>query len=93
MDIAFSIARDAYGVVFTDERTLEIDVPDSEIVTRMSGRRVHVASGRTYHVKFNPPKKEGVDDATGEPLIQRDELLLTSSTRSATPSPWAPAGR
>jgi adenylate kinase len=52
---------------------LEIDVPDSEIITRMSGRRVHVASGRTYHVKFNPPKVEGKDDATGEPLIQRDD--------------------
>jgi len=50
---------------------LEIDVPDSEIVTRMSGRRVHVASGRTYHVKFNPPKVEGKDDVTGEALIQR----------------------
>ena len=52
---------------------LEIDVPDSEIVSRMSGRRVHVASGRTYHVKFNPPKVEGKDDATGEALIQRDD--------------------
>jgi adenylate kinase len=52
---------------------LEIDVPDSEIVTRMSGRRVHVASGRTYHVKFNPPKVEGKDDASGEALIQRDD--------------------
>ena len=52
---------------------LEIDVPDSEIVARMSGRRVHVASGRTYHVKFNPPKAEGKDDVTGEPLIQRDD--------------------
>jgi len=52
---------------------LEIDVPDSEIVTRMSGRRVHVASGRTYHVKFNPPKTAGQDDVTGEPLIQRDD--------------------
>jgi adenylate kinase len=52
---------------------LEIDVPDGEIVTRMSGRRVHVASGRTYHVKFNPPKVEGKDDVTGEPLIQRDD--------------------
>src|SRR5436190_6717147 len=46
---------------------LEIDVPDGEIVTRMSGRRVHPASGRTYHVKFNPPKREGRDDPTGEP--------------------------
>jgi adenylate kinase len=52
---------------------LEIDVPDEEIVTRMSGRRVHPASGRTYHVKFNPPKAEGRDDATGEPLVQRDD--------------------
>jgi adenylate kinase len=52
---------------------LEIDVPDSEIVTRMSGRRVHAASGRTYHVKFNPPKAEGLDDVTGDALIQRDD--------------------
>lgn len=52
---------------------LEIDVPDSDIIERMSGRRVHVASGRTYHVKFNPPKVEGKDDVTGEPLIQRDD--------------------
>ena len=52
---------------------LEIDVADEEIVTRMSGRRVHPASGRTYHVKFNPPKSEGIDDVTGEPLIQRDD--------------------
>jgi adenylate kinase len=52
---------------------LEIDVPDAAIVERMSGRRVHMASGRTYHVRFNPPKVEGQDDATGEPLIQRDD--------------------
>jgi adenylate kinase len=52
---------------------LEIDVPDSEIIERMSGRRVHPGSGRTYHVKFNPPKVDGVDDVTGEPLIQRDD--------------------
>ena len=52
---------------------LEIDVPDEEIVARMSGRRVHMSSGRTYHVKFNPPKVEGKDDATGEALIQRDD--------------------
>ncbi len=52
---------------------LEIDVPDSAIVERMSGRRVHPASGRTYHVTFNPPKVEGVDDVTGEALIQRDD--------------------
>ncbi|MEY4285623.1 MAG: hypothetical protein RL111_2298 [Pseudomonadota bacterium] len=52
---------------------LEIDVPFDAIIERMSGRRVHVASGRTYHVKFNPPKVEGKDDATGEPLIQRDD--------------------
>ena len=52
---------------------LEFDVPDSSIIERMSGRRVHLASGRTYHVKFNPPRVEGQDDATGEPLIQRDD--------------------
>jgi adenylate kinase len=50
---------------------LEIDVPFSAIVERMSGRRSHAASGRTYHVKFNPPKVAGFDDITGEPLIQR----------------------
>lgn len=50
---------------------LEIDVPDEEIILRMGGRRVHLASGRTYHVKFNPPKVEGRDDVTGEPLVQR----------------------
>jgi adenylate kinase len=52
---------------------LEIEVPDEEIITRMSGRRVHPASGRSYHVKFNPPRREGLDDATGEPLVQRDD--------------------
>jgi adenylate kinase len=50
---------------------LEIDVPDASIIERMSGRRVHAASGRTYHVKFNPPKVAGKDDITGEDLIQR----------------------
>ena len=52
---------------------LEIAVPDSAIIERMSGRRVHVASGRTYHVTFNPPRVAGKDDVTGEPLIQRDD--------------------
>jgi adenylate kinase len=52
---------------------LEIDVPAEEIITRMSGRRAHLASGRTYHIKFNPPKIEGRDDVTGEPLVQRDD--------------------
>jgi adenylate kinase len=50
---------------------VEIDVPDSAIIDRMSGRRVHVASGRTYHVRFNPPQVAGIDDVTGEALIQR----------------------
>ncbi|MDD5175966.1 MAG: adenylate kinase [Sterolibacterium sp.] len=50
---------------------LEIDVADEEIITRMSGRRVHLGSGRTYHVKFNPPKVAGKDDVSGEDLIQR----------------------
>jgi adenylate kinase len=52
---------------------LEIAVPDAEIIERMSGRRVHIASGRTYHITFNPPKVAGQDDETGEPLIQRDD--------------------
>ena len=52
---------------------IEIDVPDSAIVERMSGRRVHPASGRTYHVKFNPPKVAGQDDVTGDVLIQRED--------------------
>jgi adenylate kinase len=52
---------------------VEIDVPDGEIIARLSGRRVHPASGRTYHIKFNPPKVAGQDDVTGEPLIQRDD--------------------
>src|SRR5574343_241693 len=61
---------------------LEIDVPFEAIIERMSGRRVHVASGRTYHVKFNPPKVEGKDDATGEDLIQRkDDEEATVRTR------------
>lgn len=55
------------------DAVVEIDVPDAEIIKRMSGRRVHVASGRTYHVVFNPPKMEGKDDVTGEDLIQRDD--------------------
>ncbi|WP_445371550.1 adenylate kinase [Methylomonas sp. HW2-6] len=52
---------------------VEIAVDDEEIIKRMSGRRVHPASGRSYHVVFNPPKQEGVDDVTGEPLLQRDD--------------------
>jgi adenylate kinase len=64
-------AMKAAGVAI--DYVLEIDVPDSDIIDRMSGRRVHVASGRTYHVRFNPPKVEGCDDVTGEPLIQRDD--------------------
>lgn len=52
---------------------LEIDVPFDAIIERMSGRRSHTASGRTYHVKYNPPKLEGKDDLTGEPLIQRED--------------------
>ena len=62
-------AMKAAGVAL--DLVLEIDVPDAAIIERMSGRRVHVASGRTYHVKFNPPKVAGKDDVTGEDLIQR----------------------
>ncbi|WP_019939813.1 adenylate kinase [Bordetella sp. FB-8] len=52
---------------------VEIEVPEDDIITRMGGRRVHPASGRTYHVVFNPPKEQGKDDVTGEPLVQRDD--------------------
>jgi adenylate kinase len=52
---------------------VNLDVPESEILSRLSNRRVHVGSGRTYHLVWNPPKKEGVDDVTGEPLLQRPD--------------------
>ncbi len=55
------------------EAVVDIDVPDEEIIKRMSGRRAHLASGRTYHIIYNPPKEEGKDDVTGEPLVQRDD--------------------
>ena len=55
------------------DAVIEIAVPDENIIERMSGRRVHPASGRTYHVRFNPPAREGIDDITGEPLVQRDD--------------------
>src|SRR6185436_227520 len=59
------------GVII--EHAVEIAVPDGVIIERMSGRRVHLASGRTYHEKYNPPKVAGKDDATGDALIQRDD--------------------
>jgi adenylate kinase len=55
------------------DAVVDINVPDEEIIKRMSGRRAHLASGRTYHVVFNPPKEEGKDDVTGELLVQRDD--------------------
>ena len=55
------------------DAVVDINVPDEEIIKRMSGRRAHLASGRTYHIIFNPPKEEGKDDVTGEPLVQRDD--------------------
>jgi adenylate kinase len=55
------------------EHAVEIAVDDAVIIERMSGRRAHLPSGRTYHVKFNPPKVAGQDDVTGEPLVQRDD--------------------
>jgi len=55
------------------DAVVDVDVPDEEIIKRMSGRRAHLSSGRTYHVIFNPPKVAGKDDVTGEPLIQRDD--------------------
>ena len=55
------------------DQVVEVAVDDEEIIERMAGRRVHLASGRTYHIIYNPPKKDGFDDETGEPLIQRDD--------------------
>ncbi len=55
------------------DHVVEIDVADEEIIKRMSGRRLHPASGRTYHILFNPPASEGLDDVTGEPLVQRED--------------------
>jgi adenylate kinase len=55
------------------DRIIEIDVPDKEIISRLSGRRVHAASGRIYHIEHNPPKNPGVDDVSGEPLVQRED--------------------
>ena len=55
------------------DAVVDINVPDEEIVKRMAGRRVHLSSGRTYHIMFNPPKEEGKDDVTGEDLIQRED--------------------
>jgi adenylate kinase len=64
-------AMKAAGVAL--DFVIEVDVPDADIIERMAGRRAHLPSGRTYHVKFNPPKVEGKDDVTGEPLVQRDD--------------------
>lgn len=55
------------------DKVIELKIDTEELFERVEGRRVHVASGRTYHVKFNPPKREGLDDITGEPLIHRDD--------------------
>ncbi|MES2075990.1 MAG: adenylate kinase [Pseudomonadota bacterium] len=69
--IAQADAMKANGI--NVDYVLEIDVPDASIIERMDGRRSHPASGRVYHVKFNPPKVEGKDDITGEDLVQRDD--------------------
>ncbi|SIN69695.1 Adenylate kinase [Sulfurivirga caldicuralii] len=69
--VAQADALKAAGVPI--DAVIEIDVPDDVIVERLSGRRVHPASGRTYHIVYNPPRQDGVDDITGEPLIQRDD--------------------
>ena len=66
-----AVAMRARGVRI--DSVVEISVPDEEIIRRMSGRWVHPGSGRTYHVQFNPPATDGVDDLTGEPLVQRDD--------------------
>lgn len=88
----------------TIDHVLEFDVPDAEIVGRMSGRRVHPASGRSYHIRFNPPRVDGFDDVSGEPLVQRDDDRVDTVMRrleifrrenqplSAFYSDWAMAG-
>ena len=69
----------------TIDHVIEISVPDDEIVKRLSGRRQHAGSGRVYHIDHNPPKQEGIDDITGEPLIQReDDKESTIRDRLAT---------
>ena len=72
------------------DRVVEIAVDDEEIVRRMAGRRVHLDSGRTYHLIYNPPKQEGVDDVTGEALIQRDDDQNGSAVwLVASPFKWS----
>jgi adenylate kinase len=67
------------------DKVINFNIPDSVLVERIAGRRVHPASGRSYHVKFNPPKVDGKDDLTGEPLIQRkdDDVSLVSTRLGA----------
>ena len=69
--IAQAQGLEAFGVKI--DHVIEINVADEEIVKRIAGRRMHPQSGRTYHIEFNPPKSQGIDDVTGEPLIQRDD--------------------
>ena len=69
--IAQAEGLDAMGISI--DYVIEINVADEEIVTRIEGRRMHPESGRSYHIKFNPPKIEGIDDISGEVLIQRDD--------------------
>jgi adenylate kinase len=64
---------DALGSMATLDQVINFELNDEEVVRRLSGRRVHPGSGRTYHVLFSPPKTEGVDDETGEPLVQRED--------------------
>lgn len=64
---------DALGKMVTLDRVINFELSDEEVVKRLSGRRVHPGSGRTYHVLFSPPRVEGKDDETGEPLVQRDD--------------------
>lgn len=68
--VAQAVALDGKHEV---DLVLDLDIPEAEILSRLGGRRVHVASGRSYHVEWNPPKKEGIDDETGEPLVIRPD--------------------
>ena len=76
--MAQAVALDAKHEV---DLVLDLDIPEAEIISRLGGRRVHVASGRSYHVEWNPPKKEGSDDETGEPLVTRPDDTAEAITR------------
>jgi adenylate kinase len=73
VNLGVHLSYSSFIFIFLSSLIFSSEVPDEVIIKRMAGRRVHLASGRTYHIAFNPPKEEGKDNITGEPLIQRDD--------------------